>query len=188
MKKIIFICLLTCLLTSLKCKKEKYPPAVLPDITQIGQNTVGFTIDGEVWVPYYKCGFGRLACGKISARIGQPFASDNGISFQFGREKSDKLSVLTISTGSFKTITGIGDKTDSISVDFQSENYSGNNTGVYGGPNQGSKFLITKFDRQNQIISGEFEFVLMEQNGSGKQMIIKEGRFDFKYNACLCDN
>lgn len=186
MKKIIFICLLTCLLTSLKCKKEKYPTAVLPAITQTGQNTVGFTIDGEVWVPYYECGFGRAPCGKINARVALPLASDNGIDFQFRRYHGDRKSSLTISSALIGSIMSTGDKTDSVSAQFLAENVNGN-IGYFVGPLPGSKFIITKFDSQNQIISGEFEFVLIEQNGSGKQTIIKDGRFDFKFNACLCD-
>lgn len=187
MKKILVLSALICLLSSLKCKKDKYPPAVLPAITQTGQNTVGFTIDGNVWVPYYECGFGRNPCGKITGGVSYPYASAEGISFQFSREHNGKVAVLTISTGNFRTITSIGDKIDSISVDFQSESYSGNNFGVYGGHLSGSKFIVTKFDRQNQIISGEFELVLLEQNGSGKTITISDGRFDFKFNACLCD-
>jgi hypothetical protein len=52
---------------------------------------------------------------------------------------------------------------------------------------KGSSFNITKLDKVNRIISGEFEFILNEDTGSGKQIILKNGRFDLKMNACLCD-
>jgi hypothetical protein len=187
MKKIILISLLTCFLTSLKCKKDKYPPALLPAITQTGQNTVGFNIDGNVWVPYYECGFGRAPCGKINARVGPPLAPDSGISFQFRRYHGDKTSSLTISSALVGTITSTGSKIDSVLVSFRGENSTGNGQNDFNGPFPGSKFIVTKFDQQNQIISGEFEFVVIEQNGSGKTITIKDGRFDFKFNACLCD-
>lgn len=185
MKRILFITLLVCLLTSLKCKKEKYPAAVLPPITQTGQNSVGFMLDGAVWIPYYECGFGSNPCGKISGRVGQPFAPYDGISFQFRRYHGDKTSTLTISSALIGSITSSGDKTDSVAVDFRAEGSAQND---FNGPLPGSKFIITKFDQQNQIISGEFEFVLVEQGGSGKTITLKNGRFDFKFNACLCDN
>lgn len=43
------------ILTTGSCKKDPIKNAVLPPATQEGKNTVGFTINSEVWVPYYKC-------------------------------------------------------------------------------------------------------------------------------------
>jgi len=37
------------------CHKDKFAPAVLPEATQEGKNTIGFSVNGEVWRPYYKC-------------------------------------------------------------------------------------------------------------------------------------
>ena len=175
------------IITATACKKDKPPPAVLPPITQEGKNTVGFTIDGDVWVPYAKCGFGSDPCGEISARYGSPLAAPNGIGFQFARYRGDKSSSLTISSGIFgNTITTVGDKIDSISIDFQRENWNGN-SGAYSGLRPGSSFIITKIDHQNQIISGNFKFVLRENNTTN-ELVLDNGRFDFKFNACECSN
>ena len=168
------------------CKKSK-PETTLPPATQEGKNTVGFTINGEVWVPFYKCGFGQDPCGEISARYSTPFAAPDAISFQFERRRKDKSSSLTISSSMRGTVRSIGNKVDSISAVFLGENSAGNNDYYYG-PLPGSKFIITKIDHQAQIISGEFELILIEQNGSGKEISIKDGRFDFKFNACKCSN
>lgn len=170
------------------CKKDPTKNAKLPPITQEGKNTIGFTINDEVWMPYCKCGFMRDPCGEILARYGvSGGAEPNGIDFGFGRERKGRFSSLSISSALTGTITSIGDKTDSIGVSFLSENMNGNN-GYFTGPITGSKFIITKFDYPNQIISGEFEFILMEQNGTGNTITIKDGRFDFKFNACKCSN
>ena len=169
------------------CKKSSAPPAVLPPITQEGKNTIGFTIDGDVWEPYAKCGFGSDPCGEISARYGSPLAAPNGIGFQFARYRGNKSSSLTISSGIFgNTITTVGDKIDSISIDFQGENWNGN-SGAYSGLRPRSLFIITKIDYQNQIISGNFKFVLRENNTTN-ELVLDNGRFDFKFNACECSN
>ncbi len=173
------------------CKKNIDPTksAVLPPATQEGKNTVGFTINGEAWMPYAKCRFGADPCGEISANYSYPFAAQNGIGFQFARFRNNKSSSLTIYTLQTNSITTIGSKIDSIGVEYAGENSNGTD-GEYLGPRPGrnSKFIITKIDHQNQIISGEFEFVLLEQNGSGREITLKDGRFDFKFNACKCSN
>lgn len=171
-----------------KCRKDKIPAAVLPPATQEGKNTIGFTINGEVWLPYAKCAAFTDPCREISARYGGAGgAAPNGIGFQFARYRSNKSSSLTIYTWAGNTITTVGEKIDSIGVEYQGENSSGNNDN-YSYPLLGSKFIITKLDKQNQIISGEFEFILVEQNGSGNKLTLRDGRFDFKFNACKCSN
>jgi hypothetical protein len=170
------------------CKKDPTKNAKLPPATQEGKNTVGFTIDGEVWVPYHKCSYFGDPCGEISATYGESGgAAPNAFDLQLSRQRNNKLSVLTISSSGVGTITSIGNKIDSIHINYQDENSSGNN-GIYGGPIgvDNNQFIITKFDYQNQIISGEFSFILIEQNGSGNKLIIKDGRFDFTFNYCKC--
>jgi hypothetical protein len=135
------------------CKKDPTKNAKLPPITQEGKNTVGFTLNNEVWVPYYKCRFMGNPYGEISARYGESGgAAPYSIDFQFIRQRKDKLSALTISSSGSGTVTTIGNKIDSISVDFKDENSIGN-TGIYRGPiaSGNNKFIITKIDFQNQI-------------------------------------
>jgi len=185
--KNIILLLLTFLFVSSQCKKDKLPAAILPPVTQEGKNTVGFTLNGEVWVPYYKCCWSCDPCGEMSANYGPPSAAPNSFDLQITRQRGDKTSDLTISSSGVGTITNMGNKIDSILISYRDENANGNN-GDYFGPLPGSKFLINKIDFQNQIISGEFEFILLEQNGSGKEITLKDGRFDFKFNACKCSN
>ena len=170
------------------CKKDPTKNATLPAATQEGKNTIGFTINGEVWEPYYKCrSFSGDPCGEILARYGASGgAAPNGIDFGFTRMRKDKMSYLLISSP-FATITSVGEKIDSIGVSFTAENSTGNN-GYFTGPFQGSKFIITKIDFSAQIISGEFEFILRENNGSGNIVTLKDGRFDFRFNTCKCSN
>jgi hypothetical protein len=86
----------------------------------LGKNTVGFTLNNEVWVPYYKCRFMGNPYGEISARYGESGgAAPYSIDIQFIRQRKDKLSALTISSSGSGTVTTIGNKIDSISVDFK---------------------------------------------------------------------
>lgn len=180
---IIFLLLFSLIFTT--CKKDLTKNATLPPATQEGKNTIGFTIDGEVWVPYYNCRFMGNPCGELQASYGtMGGASQNGIGFSFTRVKNGKTSSLIFSSP-FATITSIGEKIDSIGITFLAENMNGNN-GYFTGPLSGSKFIITKFDSSSEVISGEFQFILLEQNGSGKRLVLKDGRFDFKFNECKC--
>lgn len=63
-----FLLLWVLVITS--CRKERN--ATLPPATQTGANTFGFTIDGEVWVPFSECGFGSDPCGKFLVNVYPP--------------------------------------------------------------------------------------------------------------------
>lgn len=170
------------------CKKDPTKNAKLPPITQEGKNTIGFTVDGKVWVPYYKCRFMGDPCGEIHASYGEAGgAAPNAIGFQFVRERGSKSSSLTFSSSGIGTITTVGNKIDSIHITYRAENSMGN-VGYYTGPLPGSNFIITKINKGTQILSGEFEFILVDQNGDGNTINLKDGRFDFKFNACKCSN
>ena len=173
----------------ISCKKDPTKNATLPAASQEGKNTIGFTINGEVWVPYAKCAAFSNPCREISARYGTSGgASPEGIGFSFFRVRNSVESSLIISSA-FATITSVGEKIDSIDVSFDLGNSGVNgNNGYFTGPLSGSKFYISKIDSSARIISGDFVFILLEQNGSGKTITLKDGRFDFKFNACKCSN
>ena len=166
------------------CKKDPTKNAMLPPATQEGKNTVGFTMNGEVWVPYSKCQAFSNPCEEIYGASGG--ATPNRIDFGFTRIRGSKSSHLTISSTGYGTITSVGNKIDSIGVTYRPEDWASGNSEMYRGIHFGGKFIITKFDKLNQIISGEFELVLLEQNGSGRTITLKDGRFDLKFNACTC--
>lgn len=172
------------------CKKDPTKNAKLPPITQEGKNTIGFTIDGEVWVPYYKCRFMGTSCGEINAAYHE--FGENSIDFMFVRQWKNSYSSLYISSAGPepKSITTTGNKIDSIYIRYDDNELSHN--GYFVGPMVGSKFMVTKIDFQTQIISGEFEFILREVKNSGivtdNYITLKDGRFDFRLNACKCSN
>ena len=189
MKKFLFLIVLTAPFLFITCKKDPTKNAKLPPITQEGKNTVGFTIDGEVWVPYYKCGFMGNPCGEIHTSYGEAGGSaPNAFDFNTIKKINNKFSALTMTSSGISTLTTIGEKVDSIRVNYDDDALS--NDGYFVGPLPGSKFIITNIDFQNQIISGQFELILREIKNDGtvtsKSIVLKDGRFDFRFNACKC--
>src|SRR6185312_62260 len=100
MKKFLFFSIaLIALFFFSSCKKDSTKNAKLPPITQEGTNTIGFTINGEVWVPYYKCRSFGNQCGEISATYGPSGgAALDAFDFQITRQRGNKSSSLTISS------------------------------------------------------------------------------------------
>ena len=175
-----FVFLVTVLLvTNYSCKKNKL--SNLPSATQHGANTVGFILNDDVWVPYMECSIFQDPCGRVSATVLPPT-----FSFQIAREYKGKSSSLTIWTNG-GTITSVGNKIDSIGADFAAEDMTGNH-GYYNELiRSGSKFIITRYDPVAEVISGEFELILRENFINGRTIVIKSGRFDFKFYTCICD-
>ncbi|WP_066839442.1 hypothetical protein [Rufibacter ruber] len=176
------------LLVFISCDKDKDPTknSKLPEATQLGKNTIGFTLENEeVWVPYNKCGLMLDPCGKYSARVSYPMASRDGIDFSFSRDNGKGISSsLFFSTALAGTITSTGNKIDSLGVTFLE--FDNGSMVEYGFPLVGSHFTVTKFDKVAQIISGEFHLVLKKYR-SNEIITLSNGRFDFKFQACECD-
>lgn len=168
---LIFICL-----TSSKCEKDKSPinPVdQLPPATQTGANTFGCLVNGEVWIP--KDNYGQAT---FSLYADPTF--ENGV---FG-----VTAIKYYDAGKFQQIS------------FGSDTCT--NSGVYplGKPHNRAQFMdigkslmlisdnqgvkctgtmsITKYDLQNRIFSGTFEFTIY--NTVGDTIRITHGRFDKK--------
>lgn len=166
------------------CRKDHINNQILPAETQNGKNTIGFTLNGQVWLPYYTCSLGSDPCGKILARYGTGFGGRaNHIGFSFTRRANGKFSFLQISPIlAISTITSTGNKIDSVSVGYFSDERKN-----FANVLPGSNLNITKLDTLGKIISGTFHFFLSEYNNPGNTIEIKDGRFDLVFNACLCD-
>jgi hypothetical protein len=168
-------------MSSFFCKKES-GGNTLPAATTNGANTIGFIVKGEVWRPYYECGFLRNPCGKSSVNVASTF-----LNVSFLRERGKKSSQFFITTKDFKTISSTGEKIDSVFAGFDDENYTPDGVGIYNGPLPGSSYKITRYDTAAQIVSAEFYLILAENRPNADTIIIKSGRYDFKFNTCLCD-
>jgi hypothetical protein len=169
------------LLLASRCKKDSEPPPPqLPAATQQGLNTIGFKVNGQVWLPYYQCRAFGNPCGEVSFEYGVSPALPHYLSMQFVKQNGDKSSSLTISTFTQTTISSTSNYFDSIGITFRDENSS--RFSKY--PTlSGGRFQITYLDKSKRIIAGEFAFKLFDGRDT---LNITEGRFDFTYNLCQC--
>ena len=182
---IFFTFLFISIITS-QCKKDMpsatLPPETLPPITQIGANTFGCKINGQVWVPYYPCedtwwnGAVELAYNFNSAN------RNSVLPMSFGMIAENFTDQNTLTIGTFEAFYGTGNVIDTLDIGFSNNN--GYYTPVSGDPNK--IFQITKLDTVNKIISGIFSFTLYASYSDS--IIVTDGRFDFQiigqYSRC----
>lgn len=176
MKKFLTIIFTVVLL--LGCNKENAPKPIilpiqqLPPPTQVGANTFGCLLDGQVFIPgntpnpldsQY-----QLISGEYYFAIdgAKKFANNDLISIGLGTLK------LTIQEGATYQLFAQEDNKANGSFFFNTFiSYTSNtNTG---------EMKITKFDTINQIVSGTFWFDVLDNFGIKHE--IREGRFDMRY-------
>ncbi len=158
------------------CKNDddipKNPVDSLPPATQIGAQTFGCLVDGKVFLPK-NFGLGRL--NVFYQSIGSWY------SFNISASNRNGEDFLGVSIGGIE-IPALNNQTYVLT-----EDESGN---IYGGYTQSIDFYttsntskgiltITKHDTQNFILSGTFEFTVLDNDG--KEIKITDGRFDVKY-------
>ena len=161
------------------CKKNNTPPTNLPPATQIGANTFGCKINGEVWVPYSPCASSAFPCDEMHMDF--LHANPNSIlpiSFTLAmqRQKDNKTSYFHIFNIDLlfpphNYFHSTGNIYDSLDIEYNTTYHS------HYGPGQ---FEITKLDTINKIISGVFNFKLYYESDS---ISVTDGRFDFKIES-----
>ena len=182
------LCLLTLAFLGLDCHKHQdNPPTELPPITQEGRNTCGCKIDGQVWVPYYSCkGLSADPCGEISSDIHR-IPGQSSFFIQIGaaiKYNDNSLSFFNINTPVTAGILTVGEKIDSVSIQFTKPGSTDYNE--FPGLDSKNHLIITKLDTVNNIISGTFQATLY--HSVRDSVNITEGRFDLTFAACKCSN
>ncbi len=182
----LLVLMITILCSALQCNKDKNnPPTTLPPITQEGKNTFGCKIDGEIWVPYYKCGGTGNTCGELfvdvyPAIIQQKILIEINMSFTKKNQDNSSTGFQINTKQNFKLFT-TGNKIDSLNIEFSTSGFK-----FYRNSNNNGFFQITKLDTLNNIISGLFETTLYVS--ATDSVKITEGRFDLRFAACKCSN
>jgi hypothetical protein len=121
-KNLLLFFFATIFFSSLQCKKDKNTPStVLPPITQEGKNTFGCKVNGEVWVPFYKCGGSGNPCGEIAVAV-YPLNMQNKLPVQIDlnigkRDKDNSQTFFQINTQQGISLYTIGNKIDSVTID-----------------------------------------------------------------------
>jgi hypothetical protein len=189
MKKLIAYIFISFAICIYGCRKEAMKKKELPPITQEGKNTFGCKVNGEVWIPDFKCRFFTDPCEAIRIAFLSAFPPSIlpiGIGLNARKELNNSSSYFHIGTKYIYAppatyITGVGNIYDSLDIEF-----SDDATGIFykmGG--RDGLFEISKLDTTSKIIAGTFNFTL--SNGADS-VVITDGRFDLKLEGyCHCD-
>ena len=168
--------LLLLIITTLSCcNKDDDTPIIpieqLPPATQIGANTFGCLLDGEVFTPdnlpnSTNC-FYQLVSGEYYFVVGASNYNNNIL--KIIRLRTEKKQIFEGETYDlYEWIDGNA-----------SGNFTLNNIENFTSPTYSGKLSITKLNPINQIVSGTFWFDVEDTNGVVHQ--IREGRFDMQY-------
>jgi hypothetical protein len=174
------------------CKKST-PSATLPPITEDGKNTFGCKVNGQVWVPYFRCFDLVAGATELSYNI-QPIDSGSSLPLTFWLSAGN--STNGESFFSFRQnyslsdhIYGPGNIIDSLIINFipgPGPIYS--NFQVYQVSSTPRFLQVSKLDTVNKIISGTFAFTLYTTVANIlDSVVVSEGRFDLQiggYTRC----
>jgi len=159
------------------CKKKKEGIEALPEATQVGKNTFGCLVNGEVFLPR---SYGistdmstsyEFADGKYSFLLYATRVTGNERKSFFIRANDLSLEEKVYSLDKYDT-------SKSFSVNYLSS--LGNVSYIYEtSPLLQGEIRITKIDHIKEIVSGTFWFDV--ENKDGQRVEVREGRFDSKY-------
>ena len=168
------------------CKKEE-PPApvvpqpvdytVLPPITQVGANTFGCKINGEVWVPMIETPeyFGD----PVNCVLASLYESDGRARGYLNCDiiKPDVFDFF-IEYGPTFFRTGTYYSPDCYVI-FHNEFYD---TYILSSPDSSANWInISHIDSTKNIVAGTFNFLLVNPEAPYDSIRIEEGRFDMRY-------
>ena len=175
MKKLSIICFSLFFLISCKKKVEELPP-----ITQTGANTFGAKVNGALWVPQ---GFGPIPAGNIlQAHMAGDHLIINARNFASSPNETEFLIYLTDvnATGVYQLNTTVTHPSSSASYAYYvKRNINPENEWLTSASSTGS-VTISRFDLVNGIVSGTFQFNMLNFYNSPQPMSVTEGRFDIK--------
>ncbi len=187
MKQIkLLLCVIACTNIFAACKKDKTEPtelSKLPAATQTGANTFGCLVNGKAWVAqrndcsifcspsfkiYYDGGYGGfISITALKIDMGNNINEEFGIAFD---STNFKLKHTIAISNSFTVATF---RNYSISNNCNTYVHYLDSTVTHSG-----KIILTKYDLQNGIFSGTFEFTLIKPGC--ETITVTEGRFDKK--------
>ncbi len=150
-------------------KEDPNPENSLPEMTQEGLNTMGFTMDMVNYTPFIE----RTLTIQKPLELNLESKSKTAI-ITFNSITKDNTVKLTISFPYPDSVsTKIEDSTLVTSLIQNNQSYN-----MISFPN--SILNITRFDTSNKIVSGTFNLLLKNSNDTNDTKQLSNGRFDLK--------
>ena len=172
------IAIIYCLFCCVQCKKSIPDSNGLPATTQDGKNTLGFLLNGQVWIPQGNNGTGNLDMYYDETFQGGVFniSAYRNISNTNGNRQSlvmygDSIQVTQKIILPNKNKFGLTFWDEARHCTYDTFDST---TQIIGG-----YFDIKKLDKANRIFSAEFE-IMVKKLGC-EDVEIKQGRFDLKF-------
>lgn len=184
--QVLTLFLASVLMLQAKCKKDSDDPASqLPEASQIGKNTFGALVNGQLFLPetpflvssnyltaYYAANLGGKAYTLAIEATNSKNNNGTGLGFQFHADSivlktGDQFQLMP--TGSKTGITAryMGSTADPAATDY-----------TVAAPLTGT-IRFTKVDTDNKILSAVFSFDAV--NNKGEKVQVTNGRFDLRY-------
>ena len=198
MKYTLLILLITSTLISCSNNDpiEPFIPT-LPPITQIGANTFGCYIDGNLLTP--RDGSGTIG-GMGSQKGMKTYALGNGPDYIYNEIyiddfKSEKGGLLRIhiielyqNGGGTYTINESNcqnglDANINININCRVYDYTENIFKWYCSIENAGVLTITRYDLENRIVSGIFSCTMQNRDNPDERIEITQGRFDYKWDT-----
>ncbi len=163
-----------CILLLASCEKDPYRHGEpdLPPITMEGKNTLGFLLNGKVWVPY------QDKPGIFTPTL-ETLLDNRHLKISARLKRSKEQFVQTFGIVIYPIDIGIHRITGSGYV-FTDQNKEGWGCNEFKCKPEDTEININHFDEVNRIASGTF-FLRNAINICGDTLQITDGRFDVKY-------
>lgn len=176
MKKLLII--FTIIYILIGCDKDDapkpiiFPVQLLPAATQVGANTFGCLLDGQVFIP-----------GNAPNPLDAQYQLINGEYF-FGidaarRFGSNNFIALGMGTNNLPIVAGTTYQLLEWENGKANGGYFLNTSTTYTSSLNTGQMKITKLDTVNQIVSGTFWYDIIDNQGVKHE--IREGRFDTRF-------
>jgi len=163
-----------CIIMLSSCHKDPYQDGTpeLPPITMEGKNTLGFLLDGKVWVPYQE------NPGVFTPTL--EFNMDGNVLRGGARLKNNDIDQKFSITIQVIKEEIIQIDSNYVGVFFINNKNTGFVCNEYRNTTNTSYINISKLDWDDRIIAGTFEFPTMV-SGCQDTITITDGRFDLKF-------
>ncbi|HPG10126.1 MAG TPA: DUF6252 family protein [Chitinophagaceae bacterium] len=175
MKKLLVI--LIAFLAFAACKKKI---TELPAVTQTGANTFGAKVNGSLWVPQ---GFGPIPANDIleARMIGRDIIINARNFASSPNETEFELRINDVNApGTYLLNTDVVHPANNVSYAYYvKRNITPDNEWLTSSASTGS-VTISKVDTVNWIVSGTFQFDMLNIYNAPQPLSVTEGRFDIK--------
>ena len=174
-------------------KSDLEPKLTLPAITSVGANTMGFEVDGRVWINYGRGCYGSGGGGCFDNVLTSHSRSDNGVRFFSvsaglitpGHQEEFGFRIDTLrGTGTYLSgprpawlqpgDVGTGANGISLNEVRTTQKYFVSRANA-------TRIVLTRVDTVQHIVSGTFEGQLEDGFHPGNFVTIRNGRFDMTY-------